>query len=257
MGLTTPLGLIAIGALVAIRWQAPPGASFILWGALTGVLGAVGIASLYQGLTVGRMGVVAPISATAPLIPVAIGLARGERPSALQGAGMCLALIGVVLDRPGARLDVAAADGLGRRLRAAGGGHLRRVAVRARPGGERRPLLGGVRDPLAASLTVAAVLLATRRPVRAPRSLLPAIAVIAVLDVGGTVLFARLDDEGADQRRLRARLARSGRSSPCWRGSCSTSGSSGCSSAGRCWRSPASRSSPAARAPISAAEGRS
>ena len=48
------------------------------------MLGAAGISSLYRGLTVGRMGVVAPISATAPLIPVTVGLARGERPSVIQ-----------------------------------------------------------------------------------------------------------------------------------------------------------------------------
>ena len=43
-----------------------------------------GSPSLYQGLAVGQMGVVAPISATAPLIPIVVGLARGERPSSLQ-----------------------------------------------------------------------------------------------------------------------------------------------------------------------------
>jgi drug/metabolite transporter (DMT)-like permease len=43
------------------------------------------------------MSVIAPISATAAAVPLAVGLARGERPSALQAAGVALALVGVAL----------------------------------------------------------------------------------------------------------------------------------------------------------------
>src|SRR3954471_6500237 len=97
MAITTPLGLGVIGAIVAIRGDPPPATSFVLWGAATGVLGAIGISALYQGMTVGRIGVVAPISATAPLVPIVFGLARGERPSPLQGVGIACALVGMVL----------------------------------------------------------------------------------------------------------------------------------------------------------------
>jgi drug/metabolite transporter (DMT)-like permease len=190
MGLTTPIGLAAIGILVAARWQAPPNVTFALWAALTGVLGAAGISSLYRGLTVGRMGVVAPIAASAPLIPVTIGLARGERPSALQGIGMGLALIGVVLT--GREPDSAArrrmASGAGYALIAAAtfGGCLISLDEAANSD----PYWASFVIRVAASLAVAAVLLATRSPVRAPRPLWPAMAVIAVLDVAATVLFA-------------------------------------------------------------------
>jgi drug/metabolite transporter (DMT)-like permease len=43
------------------------------------------------------MSVVAPISATAAAVPVLVGLAEGERPGALQIAGMVAALAGVIL----------------------------------------------------------------------------------------------------------------------------------------------------------------
>ena len=43
------------------------------------------------------MGVVAPISSTAAIIPVVIGVASGDRPSAIQYTGLVLALVGVVL----------------------------------------------------------------------------------------------------------------------------------------------------------------
>jgi hypothetical protein len=55
--------------------------------ALAGLGGLVGLGALYRGMAVGAIGVVAPISASAAVIPVTVGLARGERPSALQLVG--------------------------------------------------------------------------------------------------------------------------------------------------------------------------
>jgi drug/metabolite transporter (DMT)-like permease len=57
------------------------------------------------------MGVIGPITATAAIIPVAYGLGRGERPSALQGIGIALAAVGVVA----ASLEPVP-EGRGRRL---------------------------------------------------------------------------------------------------------------------------------------------
>jgi drug/metabolite transporter (DMT)-like permease len=190
MGLTTPIGLVAIGILVAARWQAPPDVTFALWAALTGVLGAAGLSSLYRGLTVGRMGVVAPIAATAPLIPVTVGLARGERPSAMEGIGMGLALVGVVLTgrEPDSTARRRVASGAGFALVAAAtfGGLL----VTLDQAANSDPYWATFVIRAASSLAVASVLLVTRSPVRAPRSLWPAIVVVAVLDIGATVLFA-------------------------------------------------------------------
>ena len=42
------------------------------------------------------MGIIGPITATAAIVPVAYGLARGERPSTLQGIGVGLAVVGVI-----------------------------------------------------------------------------------------------------------------------------------------------------------------
>lgn len=190
MGLTTPIGLVAIGAIVAVRWQGPPGSSFVFWGVLTGVLGAIGISSLYHGLTVGRMGVVAPISATAPLIPITVGLARGERPSVYQAAGIGLALVGVVLtgrerDTTSGR-RVASGAWFGLLAAATFGGSL--ITLDEAANGD--PYWAALVIRIAATAAVGVALLATRSPVRAPRSLLAPMVVIALLDVGGTVFFA-------------------------------------------------------------------
>ena len=66
------------------------------WGVFAGVAGAVGLTALYQGLSTGVMGVVAPISSTSVLIPVAVGVAGGDSLSALQVVGIAVAITGVV-----------------------------------------------------------------------------------------------------------------------------------------------------------------
>lgn len=66
-------------------------------GALAGLAGVVGLACFYAALAEGTMGVVAPIAATGAAVPVFVGLARGEDPSALQIAGFVVALAGVML----------------------------------------------------------------------------------------------------------------------------------------------------------------
>ncbi|MEU7872704.1 DMT family transporter [Dactylosporangium sp. NPDC049140] len=71
----------------------------LAWGAASGVLGVLGMIVFYRALAAGAMAIVAPISAvTAALLPVAFGLAGGERPGALAlaGAACAIAAIGLV-----------------------------------------------------------------------------------------------------------------------------------------------------------------
>lgn len=70
---------------------------------VAGVATAGGVAALYAALALGPMTVVAAITATGVTVPILFGLATGERPTALEGLGMALAGIGVLLaaqDRP-------------------------------------------------------------------------------------------------------------------------------------------------------------
>jgi len=90
-------GALLVGLIVAARGQGPPELHFLLYGVLGGVAGLVGLAAFYRGMAVGAMAVVAPISATGAAIPVAVGLSTGDRPSAIQGVGLVLAMVGVVL----------------------------------------------------------------------------------------------------------------------------------------------------------------
>lgn len=89
-------GAAFIVAVVLLRGQAPPAPRTLLLALAGGSAGAIGLAALYRGLAVGRMGLVAPTAALSGTIPVAWGLLRGERPGALQLAGAVIAIGGIV-----------------------------------------------------------------------------------------------------------------------------------------------------------------
>jgi drug/metabolite transporter (DMT)-like permease len=89
-------GLVVAAAVALAVGGSLPSRLQLLWAASAGVSGIVGLAAFYRALAVGTMGIVGPIAATGTLVPLAYGLARGERPSALQLAGVALAVVGVV-----------------------------------------------------------------------------------------------------------------------------------------------------------------
>ena len=104
---TAVLTLLVVAAATA-SFGAPP--DYLPWGIGAGLVGAVGLVCFYQALAAGTMGVVAPIAGTGAVIPVVVGLARGESPSALQLTGIGVAVLGVVL-ASGPELSGAATDG--------------------------------------------------------------------------------------------------------------------------------------------------
>jgi len=85
-------GSILLGLLCLVR-GIPLSADAVGWGALAGLGGGVGIIYLYRGLSIGRMGVVAPLSGVlAALVPAAVGVLTGDRPSTISWIGMAAAL---------------------------------------------------------------------------------------------------------------------------------------------------------------------
>src|SRR4051794_23585565 len=90
-------GLVLVAAVVAIRGEPVPGGDFALYAALSSVAGIVGLTSFYYALSIGSMGVVAPLSSCAAAIPLVVGIATGDRPSTLQGVGVAIAVVGVLM----------------------------------------------------------------------------------------------------------------------------------------------------------------
>jgi drug/metabolite transporter (DMT)-like permease len=90
-------GLILMAGLVIVLGEPRPETRFLVYGGLGGIAGAIGLASLYKGLAVGRMSIVAPTAALSGAVPVIVGFIQGERPTTVQLAGMAIAGAGVLL----------------------------------------------------------------------------------------------------------------------------------------------------------------
>ncbi|KMO96765.1 DMT family transporter [Streptomyces roseus] len=91
------LAVVALGAVVlgtgAWREAGPQ-----LWFAVAaGLVGPVAMLSFYEALALGPMGVVSPLGSLGVVVPVAAGLALGERPGPGQFAGIAVAVAGIVL----------------------------------------------------------------------------------------------------------------------------------------------------------------
>jgi drug/metabolite transporter (DMT)-like permease len=67
------------------------------WGVLAGCVNAVSTLSLYRSFEIGKMAVVAPLSASYPALTVTLSLFSGEKLSPLRGAGILCIMLGVVL----------------------------------------------------------------------------------------------------------------------------------------------------------------
>ena len=64
---------------------------------LAGASGGLALAAFYRALALGTMSIVAPISACGVVVPVAVGVAGGDRPSALQAVAIPIIFAGVIL----------------------------------------------------------------------------------------------------------------------------------------------------------------
>jgi drug/metabolite transporter (DMT)-like permease len=99
LGFSQVIGLF-VGLLILVisrNWQGKVFGfdGFLIPGILAGLSGYIGLACLYEGLSTGRMGVVAPISSMSAVVPLAYALATGDALSTLASLGVFIALIGV------------------------------------------------------------------------------------------------------------------------------------------------------------------
>jgi drug/metabolite transporter (DMT)-like permease len=99
------LGLAPLAIALLVAGPAAPHRADFAWGAAAGFAGAIALALFFKALTLGRMGVMAPIaSATGDAVAVLIGFALGERPTPIVLAGFVLAVVSIGLvaqDRSG------------------------------------------------------------------------------------------------------------------------------------------------------------
>ena len=184
------LGLLPV-AVLAGALDEPR--SYVLPGVGAGVVGPLALAAFYRALSVGTMGVVAPVAALGVVVPVAAGLLGGESPSPVQLAGIGVAVVGVVLASgpeisggAGVRSLVLAG------LAAVGFGTVFLLLADGSSSGS----LGSVvmtllTMRLTTVLLMTALLLVTRRfELEVRRRDLPVLVVVGAFDVGANAAFA-------------------------------------------------------------------
>ncbi len=192
--LSFPFGLLAL-LIVAFLTREPMSApADLIWGAVGGLFGTAGFICMLQGFAVGRMSIVAPVSAVlAAAIPVLIS-AYGEglpRKVQLLGFALAFAAIWMLSHR---EHDEARSSGFALAVFAGlGFGFFFATLDRIGDGAVFWPL---VASRLMATLLLAAIALLTRRPLVPPSPPLGLIMAAGVLDVSGNFLFLRAVQTG-------------------------------------------------------------
>ena len=92
------VGLALLAGLALVLAEPFPSYTDLLWGAMAGVAGTVGVVALYHGLATGRMGLVAPLAAVVTaVVPLLYSFFLEGMPAVPQLAGFGLALAAVWL----------------------------------------------------------------------------------------------------------------------------------------------------------------
>jgi drug/metabolite transporter (DMT)-like permease len=188
-------GFVALLVAVAVRgeigWR-----SFGL-GLLAGLGGGAGLAAFYRALSLGTMSVVSPLVACGAVVPFAIALATGERPSPIAIAGAVVALGGAVLasleERSGESPERARAITLAVVAALALGLFVYFLGLGSREGDALSTLVGARVGSLGLLVLVAAF---TRSTLRLPRGSVLAVAVVGLADVTANALFAFANGHG-------------------------------------------------------------
>ena len=91
-------GLVIVALLLPLLPHASYTRPDLIWGAIAGLTGGIGVALLYHALSIGTMAVVAPTTAVCGVtIPVVVSVLLGERPVPVAIAGIALGIGSIVL----------------------------------------------------------------------------------------------------------------------------------------------------------------
>ncbi len=96
-GLSQVAGFIVLVLAATVTWSWDEDPGYWPWSIASSVLGLAGMLAFYAALSIGPMGIVSPLVSLSVIIPVAVGLLRGEVPGGVQVLGIIAAVIGILL----------------------------------------------------------------------------------------------------------------------------------------------------------------
>jgi drug/metabolite transporter (DMT)-like permease len=186
-------GLITLLLVLPLLPAAAATRADFAWGALAGVALGIGLMLLYQGLAMGKMSVVAPVTAVlAVVVSAAVGAVLGDRLSASAFAGVALAIAAITLiSQDGALEETTKAPGASRGFIAALSagiliGFFFVALKQSSPASGLLPLLSA---RLAALVALGAIALSRRAPLRVGRDAVWLIVSGGALDIFANVLY--------------------------------------------------------------------
>jgi drug/metabolite transporter (DMT)-like permease len=97
LAVSQPAGLVLIAVLIAIFGADPISGGNFLLAAVAGAASLGGLWAFYAAMAMGTVSVVAPIASLGVVVPVAVGLARGDSPATIQLLGLVPAIAGVAI----------------------------------------------------------------------------------------------------------------------------------------------------------------
>ncbi len=180
-------GLAGLVIVALIRHELLPPVTDLIWGALAGLSGMIGLGFLLRGFAAGRMGIVAPVSAVlATAIPVIFAALTEGLPPPVQLLGFGLALLAIwLISRPDASGDRPTGLGMAT-LAGLGFGGFFIALGQVRTGSVFWPLIAG---RLASCAMMVAIAILARRLSLPPLSAMGLLSLGGTLDVGGNLLF--------------------------------------------------------------------
>jgi drug/metabolite transporter (DMT)-like permease len=197
--LTQAAGLVLALPLLALRGEPAMTIEDLVVSIAGGAAAAVGLGLLYRGLSVGRMGVVAPVAGVlTAALPVGFGIAIQGLPPLGAIVGIGLAVVSVILV---SRVPAGAEGGPG--AEGGAGGSVRSGFLMGLGAGIGFGLFAVFASQLSegrfvgpiivirtmAVVYVVAIALAGRRSLRVPRRLWPAMVGVGGVDMVATVLY--------------------------------------------------------------------
>jgi len=179
------IGLVALLLAVLLLQPPPPSLEGALTGLVAGIAGAVGLAALYRGMSVGAMGLVTALSGAGSLaIPLVVGALLGARIGPVQLVGVGCAAAAAVAASGASRTELGRRALLLAGLAALGfGAWYVLIDIAARSGD---PLWALVFSRLASASAAALVSVGRFDRKRFPLRL---VALAGLFDVGGNALY--------------------------------------------------------------------
>jgi drug/metabolite transporter (DMT)-like permease len=192
--LSQTAGLILLVAVALLWREGWPAGSDVIWGALAGIFGFIGLIGLYRAMAIGQMGIAAPVTAVMSAgLPMVVGAVTQGWPDATRQVGFVLALVGIwFISRPQQAGGRPAGLGLALLAGCGFGGFLICIA---------QVQESSVFWPLAAARLVAiaimlVVSLISRKRIIPSQAIMPLILLTGVMDAGGNAFFVLAEQAG-------------------------------------------------------------